>query len=516
MSGNLWEPVFQSAVEFHAGGQLAEAASLFAAIVEHNPVHFPSLQRLAAIRRYQDRLDESLELLLRAVDCNPDSAEVFNSLGNTLNALGRECDAVERYQRAVALREDFPEAHLNLGNSLRKLERFPEAEAAYSKAIALRPGYVEALTNLAIVEERLNKPEQALDCFLAALKYDPAVRLGNSNVGMALVDLNRHEEAIPYLRKARDLEPDSTEIVFNEAITQLTMGNYEQGWRNYEVRWRLPKFKPRIFEQPMWNGVDDLTGKTVLLHAEQGLGDTLLFSRYVELVAQRGARIVVAAQKPLVELMSMIPGVAKVVTGDQPMPEFDLHVPFGSLPLAFQTTLETIPRHVPYLQAPRQSGWKSDGRTAIGVCWSGNPDYPADYKRSIGLDIFSRLFNTPDVRFISLQQNFRDGDEQILSCFGDVDLTSIRRSRSLADTAALISKLDLVITVDTAIAHLAGALGKRAWILIRFSGYWAWMRNWQDCLWYPTARLFRQNVAGDWQGVMDQVMQALSSDILFA
>jgi tetratricopeptide (TPR) repeat protein len=514
-----WEPVFERAVHFHSTGELVKAASLFASILENNPGHFPSLHRLAAIRRYQGRLEESLALLERAVACNPAAAEAYNSLGNTLNSLGRSEEAVEQYRRAVLLHENFPEAHLNLANSYKALERWQEAEAAYRAAIALRPEYAEAHTNLGIVLGRLSRPADALACFSAAVSYDPAAKLGDSNVATALTALNRHEEALPYLQRAREVQPDAPEPVFNEALVHLAMGNLELGWRAYEARLRIPELKinPYNFAQAAWDGQSDIAGKTILIHAEQGLGDTILFSRFVEPLVQRGARVILAVQQPLVRLMSTMPGVAQVLTYGEPLPQFDLHSPVGSLPLALGITLQTIPARVPYLQAPAKSetiatlGEKSDDRRPlVGICWAGNPSYPSDHNRSIPLSIFKRLFQAPGVRFVSLQQNLRPGDDSILAAFDNIDLISDRKGSGLADTAALISRLDTVITVDTVIGHLAGALGRPFWILVPYSAYWPWLRNRTDTRWYPTARIFRQREPGDWKSALEMVATALN------
>ena len=518
-SENPWEPVFQQAVRFQGNGQLAEAASLFTAILEHNPDHFPSLHRLAAIRHHQERFEESLALLDRALGCNPGAADVYNSMGNTLNSLGRAEEAIEQYRRAAALHENFPEAHLNLANSLKALERWQEAEASYRAAIALRPGYVEAHTNLGVVLGRLNRPAEALASFSAALSFDPEVKLGNSNIGTALTALNRHEEAVPFFQLARQLDPDAPEPVFNESLVHLAMGNFARGWVDYEARVRVPELNidPYNFPQPIWDGRSAIAGKTILLQAEQGLGDTILFARFVELIVQKGGRVILGVQKPLAHLLNTIPGIAQVITSGDPVPEFDLRVPIGSLPRALEITLDTIPARIPYLQAPAESETivgleeKPDDGPLAGVCWAGNPVNRNDYNRSIPLAIFDRLFQVPGVRFVSLQQNLRPGEDSILARFDNIDLTSDRKGSGLADTAALISRLDLVITVDTVIGHLAGALGRPFWILLPYSAYWPWLRDRTDTPWYPTARLFRQPEPGDWTSVLETVAGALTS-----
>jgi ADP-heptose:LPS heptosyltransferase len=245
----------------------------------------------------------------------------------------------------------------------------------------------------------------------------------------------------------------------------------------------------------------------------------ILLSRFVPLAIQRGARVVLEVQAPLMGLMSAIPGVAQVVGYGDALPAFDLHAPIASLPMLFQTTVESIPARTPYLTAPNESAAivdlekPGDGRPLVGVCWAGNPSYSNDHNRSIPLSIFERLFEVADVRFICLQQNLRSGDDAILARRGNIDLTSVHKGGTLEDTAALISRLDLVITVDTAISHLAGALGRPVWILLPFSAYWVWLRERTDSPWYPTARLFRQSAIGDWKGVMERVAGELGKEV---
>ncbi|HWF45726.1 MAG TPA: tetratricopeptide repeat protein, partial [Bryobacteraceae bacterium] len=453
-TGNDWDAMYERAVQLHTSGQVAEAGTLFAAIVEHNPIHFPSLHRLAAIRRQEGRFEESLALLKQAIGCNPSSADAHNSLGNTLNSLGRAEEAIDQYRSALALRPDFPEVYVNLGNSLKGLGHLEEAIGCYSTAIALRPQYAEAHSNLGIALLRLDRPQEALASFTAAIALDPGLNIAYSNLGATLSELNRHEEALPIFQRARKLEPDAPQPVFNEALARLALGQFEQGWDDYEARWVAAelKLKSRNFPQPLWDGEADIAGKTVLIHAEQGIGDMILFARYIPLVAQRGARVVVEGYKQIETLLKSIPGTSQVLNYGDDLPDFDLHVPFGSLPRAFKTTIETIPARIPYLLAPSDSPTiadlddTDDPRPRVGVCWAGNPEYPRDRHRSIPLAVFQRLFRTPNVRFVSLQQRLRPGDDQILANFDNIDLLTDRKGTSLADTAALISKLDLVIT----------------------------------------------------------------------
>ncbi len=303
-------------------------------------------------------------------------------------------------------------------------------------------------------------------------------------------------------------------------MVHLAMGNLERGWPDYEARLRIPELKidPYNFAQPIWDGQSAIADKTILLHAEQGLGDTILFARFVEPIVQKGG----ARHSGGTEAAGAADerNARRRSSSDlrRPLPEFDLHAPLGSLPLALKITLDTIPARVPYLQAPAESetiAGLEKNRTIlarmVGICWAGNPAYPNDHNRSIPLAIFERLFRVPGVRFVSLQQNLRPGDDSILARCDNIDLTSDRKGSGLADTAALISRLDMVITVDTVIGHLSGALGRPFWILLPYSAYWAWLRERTDTPWYPTARLFRQPQPGDWKSVLESVADALKN-----
>ena len=462
-SENPWEQVFQRAVQLHGAGRLDDAGALFAEIAQHFPGHFPSLHRLAAIRRQQGRLPESIALLESAIAANPNSPEIHNTLGNTLSALSRHEEAIAQYRRAIEIRDNLPEVHVNLGNALKAAGRYEEAADAYRAAIALRPAYAEAHSNLGIVLARANRPAEAVESFRATIAIDPAIKLAYSNLGNALTALNRHEEALAYFQQARRLEPDSPTAAFNEAHVHLATGDFARGWRDYEARWRTPGFSQKAaeFAQPLWDGRAEIAGKTILLHSEQGLGDTILFARFVEPVAAHGARVLLNVQKPLTRLMRSIPNVAEVIAAGAAIPAFDLHAPFGTLPLALQTTVETIPRRMPYLHAPAESPTtvdldrSADKRPLIGISWAGNPEHRDDHNRSIPLALFERLLQNTAVRFVSLQRNLRKGDGEILARHSGLDLTSDLKGSDLADTAALIGKLDLVITVDTVIAHFS-------------------------------------------------------------
>lgn len=532
---------FERAIELQVSGRLKQADALLTAILKKSPWHFGSLHTLGVIRLQQSRLEEALTLFGKAVTSNPGSAGAHISLGNTLQALGRHEEAIERYQRALALRPLDAHAQNNLGNSYLALRRLEEAAECFRQAVARQPALDAAHGNLGTALLELNRPEEALAAYEAAIALNPRVagthsNLGrtlaalsrheeavaayeaalalepglagiHSNLGRTLVALNRHEEALLRFSRARELDPADPQYPLNLGITQLARGQFTAGWPDYEARWHSPRYpSPRTYRQPRWDGSAEVAGKTIFLHFEQGLGDTIQFARYVPLLTERGARVVLEVPKGLLRLFRSLEGVAELLGPGDPPPDFDFHAPLLSLPLAFQTTIENIPARVPYLSAPAV-----ETEASVGLCWAGNPGNSNDHNRSIPLRELIPLLGVPGLRFLSLQRMLRDGEEAILRAYANVDIDTDRKGIDFADTAALIAGLDLVITVDTAVAHLAGALGKPVWVLLPFSAHWAWLRDREDSPWYPTATLFRQRRPGEWSGVVERVAHALGT-----
>jgi hypothetical protein len=328
--------------------------------------------------------------------------------------------------------------------------------------------------------------------------------------------LGRLDEARASFDRAVGIRPDFAQARWNRAQAMLLAGDFAQGWREHEWRLKAHPELQRAFAQPLWLGEVPLDGKTILLHAEQGLGDTLQFCRYAPLVAARGGRVVLEVQKPLVDLMRDLPGVAAVVARGEPLPDFDLHCPLLSLPLAFGTRLDTIPAQMPYLGAPaeRAAGWEArlTKRPRIGLVWSGNAGHKRDRARSIPLYALMPVFDLDAATFVSLQKEARAADAAVLKQTAKlIDVGA--ELETFADTAALIRQLDLVIAVDTSVAHLAGALGKPLWLLLPAAPDWRWLAGREDSPWYPTARLFRQTVTRAWGPVVARVRAALEEMI---
>jgi tetratricopeptide (TPR) repeat protein len=462
----------------------------------------------------QGQLAEALASYDRAIALRPDFVLAHYNRGRVLQDLNRQNRALASYDRALALRPNFPEALSNRGNVLQALGRWTEAVECYDRALALQPDFADALSNRGSVLLRLNRYDQALASFDRAIALRPQHSGALSNRGLVLRQLHRFDEALKSFADAQTARPSNAEAHFGEAEILLLRGDFARGWEKYEWRSRgqILQHEQRDFTQPKWSGREDISGKTILLHAEQGLGDTIQFCRYAPLVAERGARVILEVQESLQELAASLSGVTEVVAAGSNLPDFDVQCPLLSLPLAFATNIQTIPSTVPYLTASPQrvAHWNErlgkKHRPRIGLAWSGRPR-PAN--RSVPLDLLLPLLDC-EATFVSLQKEIRVADASILSerseipHFGDA-------LKDFSDTAAVIANLDLVISIDTSVAHLAGALAKPIWILLSFTPDWRWLLERNDCPWYPSARLFRQSDAGAWDKVMTQVDDALRS-----
>jgi len=439
---------------------------------------------LALQHHKSGRLAEAEKLYWNILEAQPDYAEALHMLGLVAHQNRHHVAAAEIMQKGIALTPEDPGAHANLSDVLRCLGRFDEAVAAGQRAIELRPDFANA----------------------------------HNNLGNVFKDVGRVDEAIAAYRRTLELIPDDPEARWNLSLLLLLHGDLERGWPLYEARWETEARRPsrRDFAQPMWDG-RALEGRTLLIHAEQGLGDSLQFIRYARQAAAAGGLVIVECQRSLARLFADVEGVSKVVASGDPLPSFDLHVPMLSLPLVFRTTLETIPGHAPYLAVSPGHGeaWRQwlggDGpHLKVGLVWAGRATTFQQNMRALRLEQLFPLLEMPGVEFVSLQVDKRGGEllENPIS-------SSIRDPRpriaDFADTAALISQLDLVISIDTAVAHLAGALGKPTWVLLPFAADWRWLLGRSESPWYPATRLFRQPRLMEWEPVIAGVREELQS-----
>jgi Flp pilus assembly protein TadD len=448
-------------------------------------------------------------------------AETFNNQGILFEKQGRLDDALRYYRQAVETNPAFPEAHVNLASILARQGQTDEARAHYEEAVRLRPAFPEARNNLGALYARLGKFAEAEAEYRLAIETKPDYPDPFNNLANTLAAQGRFAEAEECFREALRLKPDYVEAHVNLAMARLVQGDFEGGWREYEWRWRGSESFRRNFRQPLWDG-SPLGGRTILLHAEQGFGDTLQFIRYVPLVQARGGRVVVECQKPLIDLLATCPGVAQVVDREAILPDFDVYAPLLSLPGIFHTTLATIPAEVPYLKPDAETvrRWQRELEGfpgfKIGIAWQGNPSHRRDHFRSFPLALFEPLARIPGVYLFSLQKG--PGAEQLDALGGRFPVTDLGRqldgsSRSFLEGAALVQNLDLVICADTALAHLAGALAKPVWVALPFPPDWRWLLEREDSPWYPTLRLFRQTTPGDWQDVFARITEALKQQL---
>lgn len=532
-------------------GRLAEGVSLIEEALRHGeaPDALSNLSGgLLQLRRYADALPR----LERAARLDPQQAAVHTNLGVALAGLGRHAEAVDAYRKALQLQPVFPEALNNLGNALRALDRPQEALAALDQALVQRPGYPEALNNRGLALSALRDFKGALTSYDQALAQRPRYAEAHNNRGNALKDLyrfdeaqaaydaalaldpdyaearynrgnnfaaqGRHQDALLDFALALQLQPDNPDIHWNSAISQLLLGNFTAGFAGYEWRWRIKQADARReFDCPEWDGQQDLAGKHVIVWAEQGLGDTLQFCLLATRLAARGARVSMEVQAPLRRLLARLPDINVFARGDAP-PAADFHCPLLSLPLRLALRPADLPITATMLaaSADERQHWAARLPPAplrIAICCSGNPKLANDRNRSIPLARFLTL-HAPARQLVLMQKDLRNTDEAALTTHADGApvIHDLRDElNDFCDTAAALSQCDLLVTVDTSVAHLAGALGVPVWILLPHAPDWRWQTDREDSPWYPSARLFRQRKPEDWLDVFTRVRTALAA-----
>ncbi len=480
--------------------------------------------RRGNVLRAMQRFSEALQSYQRVLLAKPDFAEALFKHANTLHDLKRIPEALEGYRKTLELEPEFLEALFNMGNALKDLNRLDEALLTYQRALAIAPDFVQALVNSGYVQHNLKQPQAALQSYDQALAIQPDEADALFNRGIVLEDLQRHEEALDSYARAQALDPDAASPHWNEGLCRLRLGQFEQGWEKYEWRWQTEQLREhrRELHKPLWLGQESLEGQTILLHAEQGFGDTLQFCRFVPLVAARGARVILQVQPQLKSLLTPLAGVSMVVTTSQPLPHFDFHCPLISLPLALGMRAEQDIPVEPYLQADaRQAAlWSprlAPAKLRVGLVWAGNPrtNNPEatrlDALRSIKFATLAPLLEQEGIDFYSLQLGDAAQYQLRSHPLAQRVIDHSRFFYDFSDTAALISQLDLVISVDTSVCHLAAALNRPTWLLNRYNTCWRWLLERDDSPWYPSLRIFRQTEPGDWDGVIARVSQELSN-----
>ena len=544
----------KAAAVLHNNGQLDDAIAIYLGVLQIEPGNFDANHLLGVARRTQGRFAEAEDLILRALAARPDNLPALKNLGRvqlslgkhelvlqttariierdaaadeawsdraiSLIALSRHDEALISLDRALALKPDQVKALNNRGVVLMHLGRHAEALSSIDRALALQPGFVDAIGNRGLALLGLQRIRDAVANYRSGLELHPASTTLLSNLGIALMALNRHTEAIDCFHRALAIDRNHVDANWNLSLSLLAIGDYRNGWRQYEWRWERVEMAPHVrrFHVPRWTGEQDIAGRRLLLHFEQGFGDTVQFLRYVRPLAAAGAKIILTVPQALRRLAQASFPAAAVFSGEEVLPPFDFHCPLLSLPLACGTTLETIPAaDPPYLRPPAESlaAWKDRlGRRKkairIGLVWSGNPAHKYDGSRSLDVGLMRPLLELPGTEFYGLQKDVRESDARQLESLPKLKMIGDQFS-DFGDTAAAISLLDLVISVDTSVAHLAGALGTPVWIILPHAADWRWLTDRDDSPWYPSARLFRQQDEHPQQENLQRVATALAA-----
>ncbi|MCH9647200.1 MAG: tetratricopeptide repeat protein [Deltaproteobacteria bacterium] len=532
-------------------GRLAESEALCDRILEDSPGHPPALHVLGIVHHQRGNSAEGEKLILEARKARPQDRTYSNSLGIVWLAQGRFDEAADAHRRAIEIDPQYPDAHFNLGNVMRLGGQLEEAAKAYQGALDIDPDYAEAHLNLGVIhlyggeleaarrafsraielrpdlaKARVNlaglyrsqgELQRAREECQAALEISPDFVPGYVKLGSVLDDEGELGAAVAAFRKAVELSPQEKEAHIRLGFSLLQQGELEEGWKEYEWRFTNDGSPARRegCDQPIWQG-EDLQERRILLVDEQGHGDTLHFIRYAHLVQERGGEVLFQSPAPLRSLLATCAGIDQLFGPDDDLPDFDFQIPLLSLPRVFGTQLENIPAKTPYLfpkAEPRpdldEAFAAAGGDLKVGIVWAGNPAHPCDDLRSSGLEPFLPLTRLQGVHVFSLQFGDRAADLERIETSSITDLGDLLGD--FASTGTIVQELDLVVTVDTSMAHLAGALGQETWLILHSRPDWRWLSQREDSPWYPALRLFRQETAGDWSGVFQRVEAELAS-----
>lgn len=535
---------FKDALLIYNSGDIKKAELILEELLNYNPYHEDALFLSAELNYKKGNLDKTIELLYKLISINPYSPEIFNNLGVVLKEKGNDDEAISCYMKAIQYGPDIPDSYYNLGVifqekdahdsaimcfkkaiefdaekpdyymnlaiSLQKKKQYKEAETNYRRAIELNPVNADTYYNLGTLYHEIEKLDEAISFYNKAIELDSLHKDAFVNAGLAYSEKRIPEKAISYYDKAIFIEPNFADAHWNKSLSLLLLGRYEEGWKEYEWRTKTSELivTKREFPKPLWDGSKKY-GKDILLYAEQGLGDTIQFVRYASIVSNMGFNVIIEAQEELKNLIRYVKGVRDVVTVKDRFLNFDVYYPLLSLPYLFNTTLGNIPSDVPYINIGNDLivKWNEKlkidkKRFNVGIVWSGNSNFKKAHLKRCPLEKLSPLFENNNISFYSLQK-FYGEDYKIQKNIRLIDYMD--EVNDFLDTACIIMNLDLIISVDTAVAHLAGALGKPVWVLIPYVPDWRWMLDREDSPWYPTMRLFRQSVPKVWDDVIERI-----------
>ena len=502
---------FHSAVTMQRSGRLREAEAEYRRLLSRVPTMAEAHSNLGALLNRSGRQVEAVEHLERATVLSPGRAQTFKNLGDALASLGRNADAADAYREAIRLDPAYAGAYSGLGAALFQARQLEPALESYARALDLNPGDPEAVMNAAAVLGRLGLTSKASSLLGDVIVRAPELTAARYNLALCRRDEGRLEEAIHELDRALRMDPDMIDAEFERAQIRLLSGDFERGWREYECRRRHPTcdISQRSFDRPLWDG-GRLTGKTILVYEEQGLGDALQFARFIPMLGDRAEKVVMECRAATRRLFEDLPGIDELVVRGERPPAYDVRVPLMSLPFLLGVRLDSIPSSVPYL-LPRSGSPANASRASsrrVGIVWAGSPHHGNDCNRSARFDDLAPLLEVDGIELCSLQKG--PAVSQLSEHPSGGQVAELGSSfDDLHDTAEVIETLDLVVSVDTAVAHLAGAMGKPVWILLAHSPEWRWLRDRADTPWYPTARLFRQSAPRDWTGLVAAVAHAL-------
>jgi tetratricopeptide (TPR) repeat protein len=541
--------ILQDALGLHQQGRLRDAEKLYMRVLKAAPDNFDALHLLGLINAQNGQMGEAYRLMSAALKINPNVPDALINFANVLHGLKRNDEALAAIDKALAVRPGDPDALLHRGNTLIELNRPNDALACFDAVLTRNPGHRDALLGRGIACASLGRHEQALADFEAIVARMPAdaealynrgtalTELGRyadalvafdhvltaspqhlrawTNRGRALQALNRHEDAVASFDKALAIDKNYGDAHFNAALSLLMLENLQRGFAEYEWRWKRSGIGDarRSYRGRLWLGEFPLDRRTILLPAEQGLGDTIQFVRYAPVLAQMGANVILEVQPELKALLSTVSGVASCHARGETLPPFDVYCPLGSLPLALKTESSSIPVTIPYLNADDMclAKWRPAIEALPGkrvaLAWAGHARHVNDRNRSIDLKLLEPLFASENVSFVSIQRDLRGDDAARLAEFGIADLGP--QLSDMTDTAAVLALVDLLISVDTSVVHLAGAMGRQAWVMLPFMPDWRWTLAHERSPWYPQLRLFRQRTPGDWPNVIAAVRDAL-------
>jgi tetratricopeptide (TPR) repeat protein len=540
------------AVTLHRQGKLRDAEKLYARVLKAAPGNFDALHLLGLIKAQSGQTGEAFRLMSAALKANGQSPDAWSNFANVLHALKRDGEALDAIDKALALRPDDVSVLQQRGNALYALGRADEALACFDAVLARNPAQGESRLNRGTALAALGRPGDALaefDMVLRQAPYHPDALYNRGNAlldldrhaeataaydqvlarapqhlkalnnrGRALQALNRHAEAAACFEKAIAIDKTYADAHSNLAQALLTSGDLRRGFAEYEWRWKRTGMEGarRSFRKPLWLGEYPLGARTILLHDEQGLGDTIQFARYVPVLARAGAKMVLEVQPELKRLLGSLEGVASCHARGEPLPAYDVHCPFGSLPLAMKTDAATVPAGIPYLHADEASLAKWRPRIEalpgkrVALAWAGHARHANDRNRSMELDLLAPLFAIAGISFIGIQRDLRETDAAALSRYPTITHVGADLS-DMSDTAAVTSLADLTLAVDTSVVHLAGSMGRDVWVMLPFSPDWRWTFDGAHSPWYPRTRLFRQPAIGDWKSVVATIGNALAS-----